>query len=110
MKKIAFVFSMILLSSCGGMRQTSGGLDNVGFLSVYGDPQKYPGGVLVALDGGSPTVAEVISASRAARKVELPSIKIKTGKHKMQVTYQGRVVWERQIFLSSQETYKVELP
>ena len=110
MKKLLLILLTTVMAACGGIKQTASGLENVGFLQVFGDPQKYPGGVLVTLDKAAPVVAEVISPGRAARKVELPSVKIPYGKHALSVTYQGRVVFERQIFLSSQETYKVELP
>ncbi len=110
MKKVILLalFGTILLSGCGGIKTLSSGLENESFLEFIGVPNDYSGGVDVTVDDVTNFKAEV--HKDLARKVKGEVYAISTGTHKIAVSYKGKLLYQKQIFISAQETKKIVLP
>lgn len=110
MKKNLFILTiiMIILSGCAMVNTSTSGLTNESFLEFIGNPQKYKGGVDVTIDEATSFKALVYNREPDRTKGKVYAIP--TGKHLVTVTFQNNVIYKQQIFLSTQETRKVELP
>ncbi|HPV19668.1 MAG TPA: hypothetical protein PLT53_11225 [Prolixibacteraceae bacterium] len=110
MKKIVLLalFGAFLLSGCGGIKTLSSGLENEAYLEFIGAPNDYSGGVDVIIDDTNIFKAEV--HKDLARKVKSEVYAISTGTHKIAVSYNGKLLFQKQIFISAQETKKIVLP
>lgn len=110
MKRIFFLFAigLMFLTGCTGVKTVSTGLENESFLEFIGSPSNYSGGVDVNVDEKSTFKAEVNKdhADRPKGKVYA----ISTGAHLVTVSYNGNVIFKKQIFISAQETKKIMLP
>ena len=109
MKKILF-FTILttLLIGCGITKTVSKGIENQAFLLFVGTPSNYPNGVQVVLDDKTKFNAEV---HKNSSKIEhLRVYGISTGTHKVVVLSNNKTVYEKLIFLSSQQTKKIILP
>jgi hypothetical protein len=108
MKKLMFIAMVLLLSSCAtGVKTTSSGLENDAFLEFVGTPNLYIGGISVTIDNSYTFTAKVKKdhADRPKGKVYA----ISTGKRDVSVSYEGRVIYQKTIFVSAQETKKIIL-
>ncbi len=111
MKRLIFFLllgSFIVLSSCGGIKTMSAGQENEAFLEFFGAPKSYPDGVEVTLDNKTTFMASVHSEKVAYMKGEVYAIS--TGAHTIKVSHKGQVLYEKQIFVATQETKKIVLP
>ncbi len=110
MKKILFVFAigLMLLAGCRGLKTVSNGLENEAFLEFLGDPGSYKGGVNVTLDDKTTFLAEVYKDKRTRTKGQVYAIP--TGTHTVSVSYNGKTLVKKQIFVSAQESKKITLP
>lgn len=109
MKKFLILICLLTLLGCkGAYKTTSGGKEDVGFLSVVGDVEKYSGGILVTVDNGKPIIATVDIDGKIIK--EDNRVKIPAGKHKITMTYQGRVLIQQDMMFFAQETKKITLP
>lgn len=110
MKRIIYTIAigLIFLTGCTGLKTTSTGLENEAFLEFIATPGNYTGGVDVNLDGKNTFIAQVNKdhADRPKGKVYA----ISTGNHSITVSYKSKVIFKKQIFVSSQETKKIMLP
>jgi len=108
MRNLFIAISLILLTGCGGIKTSSSGLEKESFLEFIGNPQNYSGGVDVSVDSKPTFNAEVFNdkTSRVKGKVYA----ISTGQHIVSVTYKNNVIYNKQVFLSTQETKKILLP
>ncbi|MDR2586112.1 MAG: hypothetical protein LBC84_07850 [Prevotellaceae bacterium] len=108
MKRLFFAIAIgvLFLSSCGTTRSTSSGIENDAFLEIIGNPSNYSGGVDVVLDNQIAFKATVNKQSNTKSKVYA----IPTGTHIVTVFYRDREVYKSQIFISIQETKKINLP
>jgi len=108
MKNLIIAISLILIAGCGGIKTSSSGLEKESFLELIGNPHDYSGGVQVSVDNKPTFNAEVFNdkADRVKGKVYA----ITTGQHVVSVTYKNNVIFNKQIFLSTQETKKILLP
>jgi hypothetical protein len=110
MKKIIYtiVIGLIFLTGCTGLKTTSTGLENEAFLEFIGTSSNYTGGVDVNLDDKNTFKGEVNKdhADRPKGKVYA----ISTGNHTITVSYNSKIIFKKQIFVSSQETKKIMLP
>ncbi len=104
--KLILVLSLFIVG-CGGITNTTRGLDDEAFLEFVGDASKFKDGVQVVIDGKSSFNAIVFKDKTTRVKGSVYSIK--KGKHEVSVTHQGKVIFKQQIFLSPQETRKVVL-
>jgi len=105
---IFLMISLISLSSCGGIKTSSAGLENEAFLEFMGPVKAYPEGVDVTLDGTINFKAFVNKDKVAYMKGEIYAIS--TGVHILKVSYQGEVIYEKQIYVASRETKRISLP
>jgi hypothetical protein len=108
MKNLFIAISLILLTSCGGIKTSSSGLERESFLEFIGNPGNYSDGVEVSVDNKPTFKAEVFNdkATRIKGKVYA----ITPGQHIVSVTYKNNVIYKKRIFLSTQETKKILLP
>ncbi len=110
MKKI-FLFitaGLMFLASCTGVKTASTGLENETYLEFLGDPSNYKGGVDVTVDEKTTFKAEVNDPTIARPKGKLYAIS--TGTHNISVSYNSKILFRKQIFVSAQETKKITLP
>ncbi|MDR2064684.1 MAG: lipoprotein [Prevotellaceae bacterium] len=110
MKKILLVAitSLFLLSGCTGVRTLSKGLENEAFLEFVGTPQKYIGGITVTVDDNNTFNAKVKKQHTDRPKGKVYAIS--TGKHSISVAYKNQIIYQKQIFISAQETKQIILP
>jgi hypothetical protein len=110
MKNIIYTIAigLIFFTGCTGLKTTSTGLENEAFLEFIGTPSNYIGGVDVNIDDKNTFKGEVNKdhADRPKGKVYA----ISTGNHLITVSYNSKVIFKKQIFVSSQETKKIMLP
>lgn len=109
MKTIAYLLlaCFIVLSSCGGIKTKTAGMENEAFLEFVGPVSSYSGGVDVNIDNKINFKANVIKDKVAYMKGEVYSIS--TGTHSLKISYKGTVLYEKQIFVAAQETKKIVL-
>jgi hypothetical protein len=109
MKKIYIILILAtILTSCGGIKTLSTGLENEAFLEFVGKPNDYEGGLNVAIDDKTDFVAEVNKDKSTKTKGLVYAIS--TGTHTVSVSYKNKLLYKKQIFISSQETKKIILP
>jgi len=110
MKKILFIVAIGLafLTSCTGVKTVATGLENETFLEFLGNPSNYKGGVDVNIDDKITFKAEVNKDHADRPKGSVYAIS--TGTHTVTVSYNSKVVYKKQIFVSAQETKKILLP
>jgi len=108
MKNLFVAISLILLTSCGGIKTSSSGLERESYLEFIGNPGNYSDGVEVSVDNKPTFKAEVYNdkATRVKGKVYAVS----TGQHIVSVTFKNNVILKKRILLSTQETQKIFLP
>lgn len=109
MKRFLFIVAVgLCLANCTGVQTVTTGLVNESFLEFIGQPEDYSGGVKVLIDDRTSFKAEVKKdyAKRPTGKI----YGIPTGKHDVKITYKDVVIYQKQIFISSQETRKIHLP
>ena len=68
----------------------------------------YLGGIDVTVDDGNKFKAKVIKDNTDRPKGNVYSIK--NGKHIVIISYEGKIIYQQQIFVSPQETKKIKLP
>jgi hypothetical protein len=109
MKKSALLLILfIFLSSCGITKTSATGIPNQAFLSFVGTASMYPKGVEVILDDKTRFNAQVHKNRSKIKHLRVYGIS--TGKHKVSVVNNGKTLYEKVIFLSSQQTKKIILP
>ena len=97
----------IFLVGCGGISNTVRGLDDVAFLEFVGNSDTFKEGVQVVVDGKPSFDAKVYKDKVTRVKGNVYSIS--KGKHEISVSYQGKIIFKQQVFLSTQETKKIVL-
>jgi hypothetical protein len=109
MKKILF-FTILttLLIGCGVTKTESRGIENQAFLLIVGPPSQYPKGVEVVIDDKTIFNAEV--QKNRAKVKHLRLYGISSGKHKVSISKNNKNIYEKIIFVSSQQTKKIILP
>ena len=108
MKKILF-FTILtaLLIGCGITKTVSKGIENQAFLLIVGTPSNYPNGVEVIIDDKTKFNAEVQKNRDKVKHLRLYGIS--TGKHKVSISKNNKSIYEKIIFVSSQQTKKIIL-
>ena len=105
---LGFVFISILSIGCYRVRTYSTGLPNEAYLEFVGKPSKYKNGVSVVLDDHTKFTA--IVKKDYAEKPTGYVYSISKGTHHIKVSYAGQTLFEKDIFVSPQETKKIILP
>ncbi|MEG1749645.1 MAG: hypothetical protein RRZ65_09135 [Tannerellaceae bacterium] len=110
-KLIAALLSVsfcLFLTGCKvGNVAVSQGLSDQSYL-YFVSTQKYAAPVRVTIDGTTTFDAKVIKEGK--HTVKGNTYAVATGKRRVAVSSGGKVVWEREVFLSTQETKKIILP
>ena len=97
-----------ILIGCGGTKSSSQGLDNESFLEIIGTPSMYSNGVDVVVDENKSFNAKVYKDKVGRMRGEVYAIK--TGKHSVKIYSENKIIYNQQIFVSSQQTKKIMLP
>ena len=112
-KSLIFIFGLaLLMAGCKAhlpvAQQGGSGKDDVAYLLFVG--QKEYGGeqVQVSIDGATPFTAEVVKAKKASRKGT--QYAIATGTRDLKVTSDGKILYQKKIFVSTQEVKQIMLP
>jgi hypothetical protein len=110
MKNLIYSISICLLflAGCTGLKTTSTGIDNDAYLEIIGKLSDYKGGVEITLDDKITFKGKVNKNHVDRPKGEVYAIS--TGNHTIMVSYNSKVLFKKQIFVSSQETKKIILP
>lgn len=104
---IVIFVALFLVNCAGGLKRTSGGLEDVGYISLIGDPKKYQAGVLVYVGGEKPVIVEVVKENQVTKNDY--RLKVPTGKHEVKMMYEGKVVYQQQMIFFAQETKQISL-
>lgn len=109
-KLFLLFFSVAMLTACSVGRTTeTRGLENEAFLQfTRGTTDTYADGVYVYVDKNKPFKAKVNKIK--ATTVKGDTYTIKSGKRHIKVVYKDKVVYEKDIITSAQETKRIELP
>ena len=105
---LVFSFVCAVFLSCGSLRTTAAGMENVAYLQIAGDPQTY-NVVTVVLDGKDSFEAKVNDNKERSVKNEY-SYKISVGAHDIEVSYGGNIIMSKKIFASANQVKIVEVP
>jgi len=102
------VLSFLLASCKVGMYSEAKGLPQKAYLQLIQTNTSYTDGVEVIVDGQPPFTAKVNKQSAMSIKGNVYSIP--TGRHRIQISANGKLLYDREIFTSSQETKQIQLP
>lgn len=100
---IAFTFS-----SCTGTKATVTGLENEGYLEFTSSTTRYSERVEVFVGDREPFYALVFRDK--PNRIRTEKYALPPGNHKVLVRYNGVDIYQQTVFLSAQETRKIELP
>ena len=103
---IALLF--LFLTSCGGTKTSYQGLANESYLEFFGDPNNYSKGVEVVVDDKAPFQAKVYKDKTGRVRGEVYAIA--TGKHTLKVYHENKMIYNKPLFISAQESKKIILP
>lgn len=111
MKKLLILFALPMLFACCKanypVAQQSGKEDMAYLLFV--SPDKYAGEeVEVIIDDAQPFSAKVVKQKKANRRGT--QYGINTGTRSLKVLHQGKTIYQKKIFVSTQETKQIILP
>ena len=104
---LGIVISLMFLASCTGVKTVSTGLENEAYLEFLANPDNFKGGVDVNVDDKINFKAEVNAEHLDRPKGKIYAIS--TGTHTISVSYNQKVIYKKQIFISAQETKKITL-
>jgi hypothetical protein len=108
---IVGLLTCILASSYSckvGMVSESKGKAQEAFLQLIESQTKYPDGVQVGIDENAPFVAKVNKETKMGVRGDV--YVIPTGRHRVKIMVDGRTIYNREIFTSSQETKQIQIP
>ncbi|MDR1591995.1 MAG: hypothetical protein LBS16_03820 [Prevotellaceae bacterium] len=111
MKKIMFfIVSIFMITACSvGNVSRSGGMENQGYLQfIQGGSTVYSEGVTVTVDNLPPFTAKVDRITKFGMKAN--TYAVKTGTRHLQVAYQGKILYEKNVIIVTQETKQIQLP
>ena len=106
--KYISVLILLILTSCGGTKTASRGLTNESYLEFIGKPSYYSEGVQVVVDENIPFVAKVYNDRVGRLRGEVYAIS--TGSHNLKVYFENKLIYNKQIFITTQESKKIILP
>lgn len=110
MKKLIFILlSIVTLASCGDVYTKSEGQKDLAYVFIVSDNQSYKGeSVVVTIDDKTKFNAEVTMKKKSRTKGT--SYAIATGKRHIKVEKDGKVLYDRIVMASTQETQEIVLP
>lgn len=113
-KKLLSLISLIVialgLTCCKtGTFASEGGKDDIAYISVISSSEYANKAVTVSIDDTTTFDAKVRLAKQSTEKRHGDLYGIKPGKRHIKITYQGMVLYEKDIFVSSQQTKTIQL-
>jgi hypothetical protein len=112
MKRLLYVFTalamLLTVSSCKAPVAQQGGKEDIAYLLFVSPSEYYNKVVQVSIDDATSFDAEVVKAKKASRKGK--QYGIATGTRSIKVTSEGKVLYQKKIFVSSQEVKQIILP
>ncbi len=110
-KKLFIIFGLVmLLAACKAnypVAQQSG-KEDMAYLIFVSQEEYGNKDVQVSVDNAEPFTARVVKAKKAKRKGT--QYGISTGTRNLKVTYEGKTLFQKKIFLSTQEVKQIILP
>lgn len=110
MKKLLALFTVsLLLFGCKANYPVSqqSGMEDVAYL-LFVSPNEYANkDVEVTIDNGQPFTAKVVKQKKALRRGT--QYGVGTGKRELKVTCDGKVLYQKNVFLSTQEVKQILL-
>jgi hypothetical protein len=110
MKKylLLFIIPLVLFGCRVGRTTESRGYENESYLQFVQGQQKYPEGVEVFVDDLPSYKAKVNNVNDRVVKGDVYTIK--SGTRHLKVVYNGKVLYDKKVVLSSQQTRQIQLP
>ena len=111
MKKylLFILMGFLALQSCKvGTVTESRGYENESYLQFVQGAENYSDGVLVYVDDLSPFLAKVDKVKAMTVKGNVYTVK--SGTRHLKVTYKDKILYEKDVVLSSQQTRRIQLP
>jgi hypothetical protein len=106
---VASLLFIGMATSCKvGMYSESKGKEQEAYLQIFQSQTSYPDGVVVVVDDQQPFMAKVNKDKKMNVKGNLYTIP--TGRHHLKITAGGKLIYDKEIFISSQETKQITLP
>ena len=112
MKKFMFICCLCLLTLVGcktGVYTAEYGKEDVAYISLISSDKMANKDVQVYIDNEAQFTARVQKAKQSTEKHNGKLFAIKPGKRHMKVVYNGDVIYEKEIFVSSQQTKLINL-
>lgn len=108
MKRILLIlFVLLAATGCNlGNYSRSSGLQDQAYISLVA-PKK--GTALVSVDGAAPVAMTVVKARKGYNYAAKHRLLVGVGKHRVRIEQNGRVVFDRDIFVSTREVKQIEL-
>jgi hypothetical protein len=111
MKKIIYLLIMFfMLLSCRAYLPVAqqSGKDDIGYLLFVSSDKYADKDIRFAIDNMQPYTAKVIKDNKSRTKGT--QYGIATGTHVLEITYNGKKIYEKKIFISTQEVKRITLP
>ncbi len=106
---LSLLFIVFAISSCKvGMYSEAKGKPQEAYLQIIQSQTKYPDGVEIIIDEQPPFIAKVDKEKKMKVKGNLCTIP--TGRHRLRVLDKGKLVFDKEIFTSSQEVKQIQIP
>jgi len=109
-KYIIMIVFLGLISACSvGVVSQSSGKENIGYLQfVQGSNLSYKKGVTVYIDDNPPFTAKVEKEKRI--KIKSTNYTITPGQRNIKVVENNRILYEKELYIVTQETKRIVLP
>ncbi|MBM3418689.1 MAG: hypothetical protein FJY17_07200 [Bacteroidetes bacterium] len=104
----SYLISSLIFLGCTGVKTTSYSLESEAFLEFIGNPYLYDGGIDIQLDHKFKFKAVVNKENADRPKGTVYSIS--PGNHLISVSHNGKMVYQKQVYISYQETKRIILP
>lgn len=102
--------SLLVLASCKtGVYTAEYGKEDVAFISLISSDVMANKDVQVIVDDETQFTAHIQKAKQSTEKHNGKLFAIKPGKRHLKIVYQGKVIYEKEIFVSSQQTKLINL-
>jgi hypothetical protein len=111
MKKTLFIAitAFIFIACSVGNISKSGGMDNQGYLQfIQSGSAAYKDGVTVVIDDNPAFTAKVDEDKKF--QVKGNTYVVKPGTRHIKVSYQGKILYEKNVIIAMQETKQINLP
>lgn len=100
---------LLLLGGCARMPiAQEKGYDDMAYLIFVGSPDYNKKGLDVTIDGKTTFRAKVVSPKKSQTKGLLYAIS--TGRRRIEIICDGEKIYDKEVFVSTQETKKITLP